>query len=1016
MRKLFILSLLTLHCLFVFAQSKTVKGKIADDKNNPLPGVTVSAVGASNITATDVDGSFTISVPSSVTELEFSYVGFETKRLNIKQIGSGLINLVPATASIGEVVVTGYVAVKKSQYSGSATKVSKEKVNYVPNASFDQILQGRVPGLLVTAGSGQPGAAARVQIRGQSSISGGSSPLYIVDGVPIEDANFRALNPNDFESVDVLRDASATAQYGNRGASGVIVITTKRGRPGKAVLSYSGQYGITQAGKEKFDMANSAELLQIQENIGRFINTDLPGWYYSPNNPRYANLSPDEKAAADKALDSLRNINTDWKDIFFRQGNFFSHDLTLSGGTENTRFYLGGGYYDEDGIGLRSDLTRYSFRANIDHKEDKFSVSLSTSVGVTKSDFIESEGGIYLANPFAAVYLALPYQKLLNPDGSVAVGGGHTGPNAYDRVVNSTLRNNNQNKVNASLNATYNITDNIYVGGLIGLDYRQTVNESSVFPNSYAANTDEFPTGPPDPNSPGQGYYSTGFTNYSEYIVRVFGGYKKMFHEKHEIDIRAVSEYTKDHQRGFNYIGYGIDPKLLNTPAGITPGDLSNALIPGVGGYKAERALYAAMLIGQYTYAGKYTLNATYRRDGTSQLAENMRFQSFYSAGVTWNVLKENFASGWNNNINSLLFRVSYGQSANADGFYFGYFGYLPSYGAGTYSGNPTTFPSNAGNTDVTWERIKSLNVGIDFGFFKSRLTGSLDLYNKKTDDNIITQKISYTSGFSDIPVNAGVVSNKGIELLLNGYIIRSRNFLWSVGGNVSYNKNKVVSLKQVDEFEQGTELIKVGLPLGSHYVVRWAGVDASTGAPLYYTKDGKLTGAYSDDDRVSDFGTYNAPWIGGFNTSFSWKGFSIQGFFTFQQGFNSFNTQDFFQLNHAFALQGFNVRREMLDMWQQPGDVTNIQSPLYQRQFVSKDVQDASYLRFRNAIVAYDFPAPLINKTKVLSAARIFVQGQNLYTWTNWAGFDPEDDNNIATYEYPTPRTFTIGVNVSFK
>jgi TonB-linked SusC/RagA family outer membrane protein len=1018
MRKLLILFLLNFHFFYVLAQSKTVKGKVADDKNIPLPGVTVSAVGANNKTVTAKDGSFSLSVPLTVNQLEFTYVGYEVKRVNVRDINNTLINLVPSIASIGEVVVTGYTTVKKSQYSGAAAKVSKEKVNYVPNASFDQILQGRVPGLLVTAGSGQPGSAARVQIRGQSSISGGSSPLYIVDGVPIEDANFRSLNPNDFESVDVLRDAIATAQYGNRGSAGVIVITTKRGRAGKAVLSYSGQYGITQAGEEKFDMANSAELLQIQEMIGKFNNTNLPGWFYSPNNPRYATLPPEEQAAADRTLDSLHNVNTNWKDIFFRDGNFQSHDLNLSGGTGNTQFYLGGGYYVEDGIGLRSDLKRYSFRANIDHKTDRFSVSLSSAVGVAKSNFIESENSVTLANPFAAVYLALPYQKLYNPDGSINVGGGHTGPNAYDRVVKSTSLGNNQIKVNASLNVNYNITSNIYIGGMLGLDYRQTIFESSVYPNSYAANNDDFPAGPDPmvPGSVGQGSYSTGLTNYFEYIVRAFGGFRKVFNEKHDMDIQAVSEYTRDYQRGFNYTGYGIDPKLLNTPAGITPGDLNNRLIANVGGYKTQRTLYAAMILAKYTYAGKYTLNATFRRDGTSQLPEDSRFQNFYSAGVTWNVLGENFASGWSKNVNSLLVRFSYGESANADGFYFGYFGYLPTYSAGSYAGFPTTFPSNAGNKNVTWERIKTFNLGFDFAFLKNMISGSLDLYNKKTDDNIITQKLSYTSGFADLPVNAGVVRNQGVELALNGNIIQTKNFLWSVGGNVSYNENKVISLKQVNEFEQGTELVKVGLPLGSHYIVKWGGVDAASGAPLYYTKDGKLTSVYSDDYRVSEFGTYNAPWIGGFNTSISWKGFSLQTFFTFQQGFSRFNNQDFFQLNHAFVLQGYNVRNEMLTMWQKPGDVTNIQSPLYQRQFVSKDIQDASYLRFRNAIVAYNFPAALLSKTKVLSAARIFVQGQNLFTWTNWVGFDPEDNDNIAQYEYPTPRTYTIGVNVSFQ
>jgi hypothetical protein len=370
--------------------------------------------------------------------------------------------------------------------------------------------------------------------------------------------------------------------------------------------------------------------------------------------------------------------------------------------------------------------------------------------------------------------------------------------------------------------------------------------------------------------------------------------------------------------------------------------------------------------------------------------------------------------------VNDLRLRASYGSNANADGFYFGNFGYLPLYDADSYAGsNPTLFPSNAGNVEVTWEKIKTLNLGLDFGFLKNRISGSLDVYNKTTDGNIIPQTISATGGFGDgasIPVNAGTVVNKGVELSLNVDLFRTRDFVWTIGGNGAYNHNEVTSLGQVSEFEQGTELVKVGLPLGSHYINKWGGVDAATGAPLYYTKDGKLTTQFSDDDRVSEFGTYNAPWIGGFNTNIRFKGFSLGGFFTFQEGFSRFNNQDFFQLNHAFAVQGYNMRREMGTMWTKPGDVTDIQSPLYQRQFVSKDIQDASFLRFRNLNLAYDFDKNVLNKLSLLSALKIYVQCQNLYTWTKWTGFDPEDNDNLAAYEYPTPRTFTLGVQVSFK
>ena len=271
-----------------------------------------------------------------------------------------------------------------------------------------------------------------------------------------------------------------------------------------------------------------------------------------------------------------------------------------------------------------------------------------------------------------------------------------------------------------------------------------------------------------------------------------------------------------------------------------------------MGGGNSGRTLTAIMGLVNYTFDEKYSLNASIRRDASSQLPEDRRWATFYAAGITWNVIKEDFTENWKI-FNDLRVRLSYGTNANADGFYFGDFGYLPLFNVGSYAGtNTTIFPSNAGNYDVTWEKIKTLNLGIDFGLFKNRLYGAIDVYNKTTEDNIIPQKISATGGFGDgasIPVNAGTVVNKGVELVLNGDIIRTKDFVWSAGGNIAYNHNEVTSLGQVTEFEQGTELVKVGLPLGSHYIVKWAGVDAATGAPLYYTKDGKLTNRYSDDD-----------------------------------------------------------------------------------------------------------------------------------------------------------------------
>lgn len=1017
MRKLFFLIWVFLCAIQVQAQDREITGKVTDDKGIALPGVTVSIKGGQS-TITRADGTYTLKAKAVAREIVFSYVGFENKTVAIS--GNTIdASLVPGTSLSEDVIVTGFYSVKREKYAGANTVVTSEKINNVPVASFDQILQGRAPGLLATVGSGQPGSAARVQIRGNSSISGGTAPLYIIDGVPVEEGVFQSINPNDFEDVQVLRDAVATALYGNRGGSGVISVTTKRGKLGKPTLGYNFQLGRTEAGTQRFEMMNTPELLAFQERIAPIINPNstLPGWRYSRLNPLYVNGTDAQKAATDRIRDSLLGINTDWRDVFLRNGTFQSHDLNLSGGGGSTRYYVAGGYYSEDGIGMRSDLKRYTLRANLDIKTEKLTISLNNSIGYTHRNFIESEGSITLANPFAAAYLGLPYQKLFNANGTVSVGSGRVGPNAYDRIANTSI-NNDQFKANLGYNLNYDITKNVYVGGFASVDYRQTVNERAITPGSFAANTSTFPVGPDVGQTEGRGSYNTGFSNYFEYITRAFAGFKKHI-DKHDFDVRVVSEYMRRKTKSFNYTGYGIEPKLLETPAGITQGSVDNKLIPAVGGAKSGRSMYAAIAIGSYTYDNKYTFNGSFRRDASTQLVKERRWQNFFALGGSWNVLGEDFTKTWKG-VDNLRVRLSYGTSANADGFTFGNFGNRPSYGAGSYAGvNPSLFPSVAGNVDVVWEVIKSTNLGIDFGVLKNRISGSLDIYHKKTDGNIIDQQISATGGFGEgasIPVNAGTLVNKGVELALNGDIINNRDLIWSVGGNLAYNHNEVTSLGQVNEFEQGTELVKVGKPLGTHYIVKWAGVDAATGRPLYYTKDGKVTTTYSADYSVSDFGTYNAPWIGGFNTSVRYKGFSLSAFFTFQSGFQRFNNQDYFQLNHSFMVQGFNLRKEMETIWTKPGDVTNIQSATTQREFVSKDIQDASYLRFRNLIVSYDFNSSVLQKLKVINSLRIYAQGQNLYTWTKWTGFDPEDDNNLASYEYPVPRIYTLGLQVSFK
>lgn len=1007
--------LMVLTCFMMLATQlmaqKSVSGRVVDENGNPIANASVQIRGTKLGATTNETGSFTLNVPATAKQVQVSSVGFESISMAIPASGSMVIGLKATSSELEGVVVTGYSRVKKSEYVGAASRIDKKAIELVPVGSFDQILQGRAPGLRVSAGSGQPGASASVQIRGPKSISGGSTPLYIVDGVPVEAGVFQSINPNDFESVDILKDASAAALYGSRGASGVIVVTTRRGKQGATVVSYKPQFGTTAPGVQKFDMMDASEYLAFQEKLGGFVANSLPGWVFSRKNPANASATAATLGRYDVILDSLRNINTDWAKIFQRQGKFQAHDISLSGGSESTRFFISANYYDEQGIGERSDMKRYTLRINLDHKTDKFTLQFSNNFGYSKRNFIESENGVALANPFAASYLASPYHSLFNADGkTVSVGAGRVGPNAYQRI-RDIQRYNDQIKAISSITANYDFTENFFAGGNIGFDLRETVNATFVKPGTFTASQSGFPG---NTGSFGEGYGRAFQGNGRAYV-----GFKDAFgkNEEHRVNLTLNAEYIFQKSRSFSYTGYGLNTKLENTPAAITPGTVDNRLIPNVGGGRSQRNYVSQFALLKYSFKDKYILDLSARRDGTSILPSQNRFANFYAAGALWNVLEEGFGAKLFKNFSTLRVRASYGSSANAENFGFGDFGYFSLYGSGQYGGLQTLVPSTPGNPAGDWEYTNKLNLGIEFGLMNDRLTAEVNVYDEITNNLFISQGIPIENGsaFTSAQVNAGKLGNRGVEVNLNYDLVRTAKFNWNIGGNFAYNKNEILSLGQEKEFPAGTAIIRVGLPLGSHYVVKWGGVDAATGAPLYYTKDGKLTNVFSSNDLVADFGTYFAPWTGGFNTSFKFASIDVSAFFNFQAGFKRFNNQTFFQENHSFAPAGYNLLRVMKSMWSKPGDVTDVQSPLFQRQFSSKDIEDASYLRFRNLQVGYTLPREVVTKLKFIKGLRFYAQVQNLFTWTNFGGFDPEDNNNIAQYEYPLPRTFTTGFNLDF-
>jgi TonB-linked SusC/RagA family outer membrane protein len=994
------------------AQNRTVTGKVVDENGVPLEAASISAAGVS--TKTKADGSFSISIPNTAKNITISYVGYIRKVIKINSDNSINVSLAIVKKEEEEVIVTGIKTVKKNEYAGASSSISSKTIKDKPVGSFDQLLQGQIAGLLAVTGSGQPGTAAGITIRGTGSVAGSSNPLYIIDGIPVEAGVFQAINPNDFESIDVLKDAAAAALYGSRGSSGVIVVTTKRGTSGKLKVGYTGQFGFKSKPQIAYEPMSTSELLKTQEDYGKVLNTagnaNIPGWYYSKLNPRYSSLTTAQKTQADFLLDSISKINTNWDSYVFRQGTFSNHQINISGGTGKTRLYSSLELYNEEGTTRRTDMKRISWRNNVDYADDKVSVALSSSLSYVKRSFQQSTVTNSLGNPFLIKNLTSPYSLTYKPDGSYAtgVGSAYAGANALE-LTDLDQNYNNQVKVVLGLTSSYKVTKNITAALTTGIDFRET--QATNYGSKLAFGR----------------VNSTTFTGRAGFIVESLGRilqatvrpsltYINTFANKHKVDVGVYGEYIQQNTKSLSLTGYGIDPRTPGTPAAITQGDGVNQLFANVSGGKSSNALSSALAIASYTFNEKYTLTGSYRSDGSSKLPVQNRWQDFYSVGAIWNMKKEKFLEN-SNLVNSLRLRASYGGSGNSDNFPFGDFGYLATYAAnGNYSGLTTLFPNNIGNPDLKWERTFVLNTGVDFSLVNSRLYGSVDVYNKETKDLFVLKPLTAEGGGGVIYVNAGKLSNKGVEVDLSYDIVKNRNITWTINGKVGYNKNKVLSLGGQESFTAGTALIKEGLPLGSHNQVKWAGVDAATGSPLYYKKDGSITNAFPADDAVQEFGTYEAPWKGGFGTSLRYGAFDFSVLLSWQKGGTKFDNLEYFVENPGgFLSAGYNQSRS-LNFWKKPGDLASTPSPLFSTNFSSKLIHDASFMRLRDVTLNYTLPQSISKKLKFVSKASFFVQGQNLFIWTTWKGMDPEAGNvNINLSEFPNPKALTFGFNVTF-
>lgn len=1002
-----LLTLTLLSCtFFVFSQNRAVKGTVRDaTTSKPLVGVTITSSGST--TSSNSEGKYNLALPLSNETINYSLLGYRDTLIRVGPHEEAIdILLLPSSEKLEDVIITGYTRESRARITGSLSKIDGETVSSVPVASLDQVLQGRVPGLYVASPSGLPGTPGRVTIRGIASLQDENTvPLYIVDGVPVEPTSISTLNPEDFESYTVLKDAASTAQYGSRAANGVIVITTKKGRnvpKGRTFVNYNNQFGFSNVNFSKWNMMNVEQRLRFEEILE---DPELPGWRYSRNNPNKLDGSPkseDDFIYGDQILNDLRGRNNDFNKKMLRSGFTQAHNLNLSRHSEETSYYLSGGYFHQEGVLYNSGLKRYNLRSNIQHISGNFQMDVNLGLGYIDSRITEDDFDVSETNPVAALYFTLPYENLFNTDGSLATGTNQYGSNALS-MYQDINRKKSQLKSLLSTNISYQLTPEIKLKSTIGVDYQQDRHVAFIRPDSYLGSLVE---------QGERGSYENEYV--SNFGVIATGGvsYNKTW-SSHDLEVNALAEINERKLNNSGFTGYGLIPGLENTPGGITQGTADNSFIPFIMGGQSKNRLISQIGLLRYTNSNKYTFTASLRNDGTSRVPSSNRYQLFYAFGGAWNVSEENFAQDitW---LSNLRLRGSYGKTGNASGFASD-FGYRGLYGKGNYGGMPSLIPVYPSNPAYTWEVNHIADIGVEFGLLDNKLRGGFDFYNRVTSNLFLQKLLSFTSGFESMNTNSGKIRNRGVELFLEGDIIKNEDFSFTAGINLGYNKNKVQALGGNEELiTDDYSINKVGMPIGQFYMVRWSGVDANDGAPIYLDRNGDPTKEFDPDNAVPVKGSFDPPLKGGVPLSIRYKNISLSTLFTFIKGMYRLNTAEFLRTSADVNYRQYNQSPSMLDIWQKPGDITEHPSAKYPRFMTDRELQNADYIKLRNFRVDYNIP--MRNKSKdPIQTLRLFVQGQNLFTWTKFKAFDPEDDNNWYEYEYPLPRTITAGFNFSF-
>ena len=1033
------------------AQTKISGTVYSQEDGQPIIGAAVKVVGTSTGMLTDVNGRFSVVVPEGKKQLEITYLGFEGKTVTAK---NGMRIFLKADAKmVDEVVVVAYGTAKKSSFTGSAQSINADDIDLRPVATATKALEGHVTGVQMTNSSGQPGSAPNIRIRGFGSINASSAPLYVVDGIPY-DGDLSSINPSDIESMTVLKDASAGALYGARGANGVVMITTKQGKEGRVNVTWRSNVGWSNRATKRYDNVNQKEFVQLvyeglrndewasgtswaeAEAIARqSLGAELGGEYYNPfKNYTWDNII--DPTTGQVRADAQSAWNEDWLDAVTRKNAFrHEHQFSIDGGNEKTKYALSLGYLNEDGTLKTTAFQRYSARVNVDTKiNDWFKANVGINVAHSISNFSDYDGSSYsnvwytaqFINPLFPVYLKDAQGQTIYKEGNIEYDWGEIRDNGNQRP-GSLNDFNSMGMLMLDQAETRRDVAGLRSGLVFGSDkdsfgWAKGIKLALNFGFDYDnANYMSFMNMEHGNMASSGGYLEKQNGRTQSYTFNQLLTWNREF-GKHSIDVLAGHEF---YAYKYNYL-MGARSGLMSGLLELRPG----ATLKGADSYSQDYRINSWLSRINYSFDDKYYLSASFRSDASSRFKRGNRTGSFWSVGGNWRISKENFMKNatW---IDNLSFKVSYGQQGNDDILSGSSSNYYVWQGLSDVSyPNANTVGailSTLKNEEVSWEKNGNFNIGLEGALFDRRLRFSAEYYSRKTSDMLLSYPMAVSTGFSGYSANVGSMTNKGFEFELSGTPLRFKDFEWNLTWMGSTIKNEVTKLTaESPEILSGNYIIKEGLPLNTFYLRKSAGVDPATGEQLYwiYDKDEngnitneRISASYSEAGACRyEMGSRIPNLYGSISTDLSWKGFNLSVLTTYSIGGKILDGSYYSTMNVTYLSGTWN--RNVLRRWQKPGDVTDVprmavgKTDIY---ITDRYLIDASYFAIKNITLSYTFPKALITRAG-LAGLKVYGSYDNVALFSHLDGMDPQYNFSGGTsYVYSPNKTLTIGLEVNF-